>query len=119
MAKQDLFGMGPDDDDEDAITPYVILQVIPAEGWRAVFEDTTVKSGGAVRTLGLAGFALIEFVPQGPDQLPARSMRPMVADEHGQIDDVEAFDDFICIVPPGTELKPYVEYVIRVRDSEK
>lgn len=108
------------DDDENEITPYVILQVIPAEGWRAVFEDTTQKvSGGAVRTLGLAGFALIEFIPQGPDQLPARTMRPMVADEHGQIDDVEAFDDFICIVPPGTELKPYVEYVIRARDSEK
>jgi hypothetical protein len=118
MAKQDMFGMGADDDqDGDEMPPFVILQVMPAEGWRAVFDDPSVGST-ATRTLGLAGFALIEFLVPEPNQLPMRAMRPMAVDEHGQIEDVEFFDDFICIVPPGADPKSHVEYALRTRDGE-
>jgi hypothetical protein len=41
----------------------------------------------------------------------------MVANEDGEIDDVAFHEEFICIVPPGTELKPHVEYAIRKRDA--
>jgi hypothetical protein len=79
------------------------MQLIPAEGWRAVFEDT---SGQPSRILGVACFALIEVLGQNlpPDMPPLRVPRPMIVDETGQIEDVEAFDDFVCMVPPGGDV---------------
>ena len=45
-------------------------------------------------------------------------IRPMVANEEGNIEDVAFLEEFICLVPPGTELKQHVEYVIRKRGAE-
>jgi hypothetical protein len=122
MAKQDMFGMGaePEDDQdqgEGEDVDYVLLQLISADGWRVVFDDPTAGSNG-MRTLGLACFALVEIVPDEPGAPPARAIRPMVANEDGQIDDVAFFEEFICLVPPGTELTQHVEYAIRKRDAE-
>jgi len=113
-AKQDLFGMG-EGDDEGA--EYVIAQIIPAEGWRAVFQDGKDPQ----RVLGLACFALVEFVPQNPEvaQIPARAIRPMVVDEFGQVEDVEAYEDFICVVQPGMDIQPVVLYAIKNRETAK
>ena len=127
MAKpQDMFGIGPEDgadqdDGDEEVADVVILQITPAEGWRVVFSDPTIGQT-AIRTLGLACFALVEVIPDNPNpegQIPLRAIRPMVANEYGQIDDVESFDDFICVVPPGVELQPTVDYAIRAREIEE
>lgn len=130
MAKKDkdMFGIGddggnPNADDADAaegeeIPPFVILQITPAEGWRAVFRDPTVNSSAATRTLGIACFALVEVIQdvQGP---PLRVTRPMVADERGEVNDVEFFDDFICLVPPGGDVREAMDYAMRADEAEK
>lgn len=92
---KDLFGI--EEADDDVAQPYVIAQLIPADGWRVILED----EDGKPRMQGLACFALVELVTDTPDATPARMIRPMVATDDGQIDDVEAFDGFLCIVPPG------------------
>lgn len=116
----DLFGIGGDDDDnnnDDDIEAYIIVQLTPAAGWRAVFTDPT--STGGHRTLGLACFALVEMIPRNPEvaQIPQRVIRPFVADEYGQLDDVEAYDDFVCLVAPGLEIQPVVEFAVRNRQT--
>ena len=130
MAKQDMFGIPDEDNNHDnddgaeGGADYVILQVTPAEGWRVVFHDPTMGGAGnptAIRTLGLACFALVEIVPDQVDpqnpQLPMRAIRPMVATEYGQVEDVETFEDFICVVPPGIEIQPTVDFAIRTREA--
>jgi len=117
-AKQDLFNLGADGSDDG--DEYVIAQIISADGWRAVFTDEP----GVIRTLGLACFALVEFVPSSPEaaQIPQRAIRPMVVDEFGQIEDVEAFDDFLCVVPPGTDQQSTVQFMDRatkIREAAK
>jgi hypothetical protein len=117
---KDMFNLDSDNDqDQDGEgIDYVLLQLISAEGWRAVFNDETT-GGTGTRTLGLACFALVEIIPDIPGEMPPqRVVRPMVANEHGQIDDVEVYEEFICLVPPGTELNQHVEYVIRKRGTE-
>lgn len=116
--KQDLFGIGADvapDDDEDEGPAFVILQIIPAEGWIAVFKDPHM-GGMPTRTLGVAGFALVEFIPEvapgQPPPLPERAMRPMVATEHGEIEDAAMFEDFVCVVPPGGDREATVDYAV-------
>jgi hypothetical protein len=122
MAKQDMFGIPESDNDQDGAegADYVVIQITPAEGWRAVFSDPTI-GGTAIRTLGLACFALVEILPGEHVTHPmvVRAIRPMVADELGQIDDVESFEDFICVVPPGSELQATVDYAIRAREIEE
>jgi hypothetical protein len=113
MAKQDpkdLFGFsdnnGPEDGDEDADLAYVILQIIPAEGWRAVYID----DNGQRTILKLACFALVEVPtqdPQDPQVLPVRVVRPMVATNDGQIEDAEVIDDFLILVAPPVLDNPY------------
>lgn len=104
MAKDptDLFGFtddnnGPEDGEEDADVAYIILQIIPADGWRAVYVDDDNH-----RTiLSLACFALVEVPgPQDPQALPTRVVRPMVATDDGQIEDAEVLDDFLILTPP-------------------
>jgi len=116
QAKQDMFGIpddnnpnaAPQDDTDDA--DYVILQIIPAEGWRAVFRDPNM-GGMPTRILGLAGFALVEVVSEETaGQPPVRAMRPMVAAENGEVEDVASFEDFVCVVPPGGDLEATVDY---------
>jgi hypothetical protein len=118
-AKQDMFGIGDEagqDGDEADDAEFVILQIIPAEGWQAVFRDPSV-GGMPTRVLGLAGFALVEFVPEidpgQPPPLPQRAMRPMVATEQGEVEDVAAFEDFVCVVPPGGDREATVDYATR------
>lgn len=92
----DLFGIGDAKDEE---TPdYVVVSIQPADGWRAVFKNN--------RLLGIAAFALIEIVPKDLTQpgIPQRAIRPMVVDETGEINDISAFEDFLCIVPPGGDI---------------
>lgn len=111
---QDMFGMSGDGDEDGG--DYVIAQIIAADGWRAVFADFK----GPQRVLGLACFALVEIIPDNPEvaQIPQRAIRPMVVDEFGQVEDVEAFDDFLCVVPPGTDVQPTVEFAIKNRERE-
>jgi len=123
MAKQDkpdMFNLGPepDDDQDQGSVDYVLLQLITAEGWRVVLDDPT-PGGTGTRTLGLACFALVEIVPDEPGVAPERMIRPMVANEEGNVEDVAFLEEFICLVPPGTELKQHVEYAIRKRDAAK
>jgi len=107
----DMFGLpsGQPNNDEDGAyedVHFVILQIIPADGWYAVFNDNTAANG--TRTLGIACFALVEVHGDGDAVL--RQVRPMVADEEGEIGDVASFEDFICIVPPGREMQPVVDF---------
>lgn len=119
MSKQekgDLFGISADDDaggDE-----YVIVQLISAEGWRAVFMD---GSKNPPRVLGLACFALVEIIPDNPEvaQIPQRAIRPMVVDEFGDVEDVASFEDFVCVVQPGIDVAPVVQYAIKNRETAK
>lgn len=116
-AGKDLFGMGGDEQEGD-VDAYIIVQLTPADGWRAAFTDSTNKSG--VRILGIAAFALVEIIPQqiNPEgHIPQRAVRPLVANEHGEVDDVEAFDDFICLIAPGMEVQPTVEFALKTRDD--
>lgn len=118
MSKQekgDLFGISADDDaggDE-----YVIVQLISAEGWRAVFQD----GKNPLRVLGLACFALVEIIPDNPEvaQIPQRAIRPMVVDEFGDVEDVASFEDFVCVVQPGIDVAPVVQYAIKNRETAK
>lgn len=112
-AKQDLFGMS--DDDGGGVDEYVIVQLISAEGWRAVFQDTK----GPQRVLGLACFALVEIIPANPQvaQIPQRAIRPMVVDEFGDVEDVAAFEDFVCVVQPGIAIEPVIAYAIKHRET--
>jgi len=109
--KQDMFGMG----DDEGADEYVIIQLISAEGWRAVFQDDK----GPQRVLGLACFALVEIIPDKPEvaQIPQRAIRPMVVDEFGDVEDVGSFEDFICVVQPGMDIQPVVAYAIRNRET--
>lgn len=109
MAKQDLFGIDDEGGDE-----YVIVQLISAEGWRAVFND----GKNPQRVLGLACFALVEIIPDNPEtaQIPQRTIRPMVVDEFGDVEDVAAFEDFVCVVQPGVPVEPVIAYAIKNRE---
>lgn len=112
-AKQDLFGMGDDEGGDE----YVIVQLIGAEGWRAVFQD----GKGPQRVLGLACFALVEIIPENPQvaQIPQRTIRPMVVDEFGDVEDVGSFEDFVCVVQPGIAIEPVIAYAIKNRETAK
>ena len=112
-AKQDLFGMG----DDDGADEYVIVQLIGAEGWRAVFTDGKSPQ----RVLGLACFALVEIIPDKPEvaQIPQRAIRPMVVDEFGDVEDVASFEDFVCVVQPGAVLETVFAYAIKNRETAK
>lgn len=92
---KDLFGM--EEPDDDAVQPYVIVQLTSADGWRVITEDDT----GKLSIQSLACFALVELKTDTPDGAPARVIRPMVATPDGIIDDVEAMQEFLCLVPPG------------------
>jgi hypothetical protein len=113
-SKKDLFGFsetpnepdeGDDDDGVDEIS-YIVLQIIPAVGWRAIFVDDANNE----RMQPLACFALVEIpqpLPEPPvetdtpiDMMPVRTVRPMVAAADGSIEDVESFDDFLLIAGP-------------------
>lgn len=112
-AKGDLFGM----DDDEGGDEYVIVQLIGAEGWRAVFND----GKNPQRVLGLACFALVEIIPENPNvaQIPQRAIRPMVVDEFGDVEDVATFGDFICVVQPGIAIEPVIAYAIKQRETAK
>jgi len=114
----DMFGISPEieapdeaemgDDTDD--TDYTVCQIIPADpGWRAVLVD----SSGDQRILPLACFALVEIEHDGDDidRVVHRVVRPMIADEAGRVDDVEVYDDFVCLVPPGAEPQAVLDYV--------
>jgi len=111
--KQDIFGMGADDDDGG--DEYVIVQLIGAEGWRAVFQDGKSPQ----RVLGLACFALVEIIPADPTvaQIPQRAIRPMVVDEFGDVEDVASFEDFVCVVQPGADVQTTFSYAIKNRET--
>lgn len=113
----DMFNLGDDQNTNDDVEAYVIVQLTPADGWRAVFEDPTNASG--FRTLGIAAFALVEIIPKNPEvaQIPQRAVRPLVANEHGEVDDIEAFDDFVCLVAPGLDVQPVVDFARKARDD--
>ena len=115
MAKQDaargdMFGMDDDGDGDE----YVVVQLIAADGWRAVFQ-----SGKEQRVLGLACFALVEIIPDNPQvaQIPQRAIRPMVVDEFGDVEDVASFEDFVCVVQPGVPIEPVIAYAIKNRET--
>lgn len=116
MAKQDtkgdLFGIPDEGDGGDE---YVIVQLISAEGWRAVFQDGKSPQ----RVLGLACFALVEIIPDDPQvaQIPQRTIRPMVVDEFGDVEDVASFEDFVCVVQPGVDIAPVIAYAIKNRET--
>lgn len=93
-----------DDDEAD----YVVHQIIPADGWTAAFGEPDAEGALQAKILSVACFALVEVVDP---QSSHRAVRPMVADEVGNIDDVEAFDDFICLIPPGSKPEAVVEYI--------
>ena len=114
-SKKDLFGFsensnerdeGGDDDEGDLEEiSYVVLQIIPAVGWRAIFVDDQNNE----RMQPLACFALVEIpqpLPEPPVQteafnvMPVRTVRPMVVGPDGTIEDVESVDDFLLIVGP-------------------
>jgi hypothetical protein len=112
--KADMFGISAepevemDDEGEDTEdVDYVIHQIIPADpAWRAAF-DGEGPDGQSPRIVPLACFALIEVTGEDAH----RAVRPMIADELGRIDDVEAFENFVCLVPPGALPKTVIEYV--------
>jgi hypothetical protein len=117
---RNMFGMDDEDedvDDEDEVV-YSIQQLVAADpGWRAVFGCPTDRD--SLKVIPLACFALVEITP--PDEVgheadPVhRSIRPMVANEIGIVDDVEGFPDFVCLVPPAMDLHVAMENASRLR----
>jgi hypothetical protein len=78
-----------DDEDES----YNILQMISVDpGWRAIFFDPQTK---VPTTRPLVCFALVG------DADDDTTIRPMVADDVGTVDDAAAFEDFIGLAAPG------------------
>jgi hypothetical protein len=116
---KDLFGIEEPDDAE--VAPYVIIQLIPADGWQVVLED----DDGVVTRRALACFALVELKTDTPDGAPARLVRPMVGTEDGQVDDVELFEAFLCLLPPSVGVDPnlipreYMDMVAAARQRRK
>jgi len=101
-----------DDDDEEG---YIIRQIIPADGsWRAAFEGEGLD-GQSPRLVSLVCFALVEV---NSEEGMLRVVRPMIADELGRIDDVEAFEGFMCLVPPGALVEAVIAHVQRVNAED-
>jgi hypothetical protein len=116
---KDLFGI-EEPEDEDLIQPYVIIQLITASGWRVIMADAHEKA----TIHSLACFALVELKTDTPDGAPARLVRPMIAMPDGQIEDVETFEEFLCLVPPNgadtklpRELEPLVAAAKKQREN--
>lgn len=114
---KDIFGMSSDEGQEvdEAPLNQVIIHMTPAEGWKVVFNDP--EKGLPTRILGVAGFAVVETFDSEQNRL-VRGIRPMVVDEIGQVDDVETFEDFVCLVPPGVDIQSTIDFVLR-RESEQ
>lgn len=115
---KDLFGIsnivGDEDEDTSPGLPTVIVQTIPATGWRAAFVAPETPNGHKVAAL--ACFALVEVLdPDVP--APVRVVRPMVAMPDGQVVDVEEVDNFGCLIPPGEELPVPPEVLAYVRTT--
>lgn len=113
---KDLFGIeAPDDDDDDELVlPYVIVQLIPADGWAVIMGG---EDPGKEWIEALACFALVELKTDTPGEPPVRVIRPMGITENGQIEDVEMHEAFLCLVPPNggarpvpAELQNYIKY---------
>lgn len=80
----------------NAPAPYVVTQMLPATDWLAVFDPEK----GKPYTRNLACFGLVQtLVEGGLTQL----VRPLVADDDGTIVDVDAFEDFLMLLPPGRD----------------
>lgn len=126
----DLFGINiedikdkplpADEASEEEIVPYSILQIIPADGWRAVFVTSDPQRQ---RLLSLACFALVETGETVEGRtVSTRSVRPMVADEDGEINEVTMFEEFLCLISPQNDptvpskaLKPIIEAALARR----
>jgi hypothetical protein len=100
----DIFGTYDEDEngeDENEVI-FSIIQMVPADpNWRALFGER--EHSASLKAVPLACFALVEITEEGEDA--HRAIRPMIANELGIVDDVEAFPDFICLVPPGVEAR--------------
>ncbi len=111
----DLFGVAAVIDEETP--PYVILQILAADGWRVVFGNDTATE---LRFGSLACFALVEMIAKNPDGPPQRGVRPMAVDDDGEVNDVDAFDDFICLISPAgmavpPDLMPMIQAALERR----
>jgi hypothetical protein len=111
--KVDIFGAPEIEVPEEENAQLVIHQIVSADvGWRAVFEHTGLAEP---KTVPLACFALVAV---HHNNVIEHAVRPMIADEEGRIDDVEMFDGFLCLVPPGGDVDKVVAEVRRLRASE-
>jgi hypothetical protein len=113
----DIFGMDADvevsETDAAENAQLVIHQIIAADAdWRAVFEH---PDAAEPKIVPLACFALVAV---HHSNVIEHAVRPMIADEDGRVDDVEMFDGFYCLVPPGADADEIIAAVRRQRASE-
>lgn len=112
MSQKDIFGVAEVDiaETNEAPAQLVIHQIVAADvGWRAVFEHVELE---APKIVPLACFALVAV---HHNNVIEHAVRPMIADEDSRVDDVEMFDGFLCLVPPGAEPDDIIAAVRRQR----
>lgn len=83
-----------------------VLQVLPAEGWRAVFADTDADTEGAFDALyylrPLVCWSLVRYPPEdGFDDFEAVEGQVALDDVHS----ASSFPNFLCYIGPGEEVR--------------
>lgn len=89
-------GQPPQQQLNDGTPPYVVTQMLPATDWLAVFDP----EGGKPYTRNLACFGLVQTIVDGA---LTQLVRPLVADDDGSVMDVDGFEDFLMLLPPGRD----------------
>ena len=92
---------------------YIVQNVIPVfPGWTACYDD--MERPGQVISFPVIGLAMV--VLHHPDGRVEQTLRHLVSTPAGQIDDVNEFPNFICVVAPGQAPEPIIETMRKLRD---
>ncbi len=93
---------------------YIIQNIIPMfSGWVAAYDDPDTEGGVIMFPI----IALAMVVLQHPDGHAEQTVRHLVSTPAGQIDDINEFPNFICVVAPGQSPDAIVPAMKQMRDS--
>jgi hypothetical protein len=93
---------------------YIIQNIIPMfSGWVAAYDDPDNEGGVIVFPI----IALAMVLLQHPDGRAEQMVRHLVSTPAGQIDDINEFPNFICVVAPGQSPDAIVPAMKQMRDN--
>jgi hypothetical protein len=103
---------------QDEIPPngrYILQNVVPMfPGWVACYDDPESDTDGVISFPIVAlGMVLL----QHPDGRAEQTVRHLVSTAAGQVDDINEFSNFICVVAPGQEAQPIIAAMRKMRDN--